>query len=515
MDLRQLLGVLRRRPLLVALAAAFAAGAVLFAGSTVAADYEARTLLRLRTPGSITGDVVRTDAPEYLDRLQNTYARLVATDAVQDRVARAVGGDETPAITVELDRNSEILSVRAAGRDAEATATAANTAATALLDTLAAQDAATLTAADAEFSEATDTQLATVIELQARIDQASAAGASATMRESIPRLREELASARATADRLRSDYLDWRRQVLERSNLLSVVDQADVPTSPDRTSLPFTLTVAAVAAVLAAIGVAAVAENLRTTVDDGDEAAAATGVPLLGAIALRGDVNVAVTRFARSVAGMRLATSSALTRVPSGRTTIRSGDIVAPTLLVAAPDGRSSAAVAVALAMSLADQGTRVVVIDANTTDPQVHRLLRVSNLHGLADVVRDQTGIEEAVIDTSIPGLSVVPAGDWAAGPSSSAAHDLTKYFADLDQVADATVIASPPLLTATAGFVLAGEVGGVLLVATSGRTNRVDLTTCVDHLRLVDADVRGVVLATNGSVPSASGPTSAPSVT
>ena len=72
------------------------------------------------------------------------------------------------------------------------------------------------------------------------------------------------------------------------------------------------------------------------------------------------------------------------------------------------------------LAITLAQSGHRVILVDANTRMPRLHTIFETSNEFGLTDVLRDpkRDTLERALFATSVPGLSLLPSGAPADNP-------------------------------------------------------------------------------------------------
>lgn len=72
------------------------------------------------------------------------------------------------------------------------------------------------------------------------------------------------------------------------------------------------------------------------------------------------------------------------------------------------------------LAITLAQSGHRVILVDANTRTPRLHSIFETDNEFGLTDVLRDPHSdtLERALFATNIPGLSLLPSGHPADNP-------------------------------------------------------------------------------------------------
>jgi tyrosine-protein kinase len=172
-------------------------------------------------------------------------------------------------------------------------------------------------------------------------------------------------------------------------------------------------------------------------------------------------------------------------------------DLHLPSLLVtSAARGDGKTEVATNLAVSLAQGGKTVILVDANLRRPRISALFGLPEEKGLSNLLDQRTQVIEALPIDAIPGLSVLPAG--LPVPNSSdilGSPRMQRLIEDLKACADIVIIDSPPLLYSDA-LALALRVDGVLLVANSGTTGRENMINAVENLRLVGAHLIGTVL-------------------
>src|SRR5262249_34072971 len=71
------------------------------------------------------------------------------------------------------------------------------------------------------------------------------------------------------------------------------------------------------------------------------------------------------------------------------------------------------------LAITIAQSGKRVLLIDADCRRPRQHKVFNVSHDVGLASVLTGQTMAHEAVQQTTVPGLDIMPCGPIPSNPS------------------------------------------------------------------------------------------------
>jgi capsular exopolysaccharide synthesis family protein len=149
------------------------------------------------------------------------------------------------------------------------------------------------------------------------------------------------------------------------------------------------------------------------------------------------------------------------------------------------------------LAVSIAQSGRRVLLIDADLRRPRVHRILGVSGHVGLSEVIAGTAELSMAVQPTAVPNLSVLPCGRRPPNP----AELLTSpRFEDvLDDVRgsyDYILVDSPPLLAVSDPCTVAPRVDGLLLTIRVSKNGRPAAERARDLLAGVKANCLGVVV-------------------
>ncbi|MFT4412597.1 CpsD/CapB family tyrosine-protein kinase [Fredinandcohnia humi] len=167
-------------------------------------------------------------------------------------------------------------------------------------------------------------------------------------------------------------------------------------------------------------------------------------------------------------------------------------------ILVTSPgNGEGKTTTASNLAISLAQQKEKVLLIDTNLKKPSLHSIFNFENNTGLTDVLSGKLTLEEAAVTTEVARLEVLPSGEIPGNFS-----DLIGSIAMYDLVENAlkkysvVVIDSPSFLELSATKILASMCDGVVLVVKSGKT---DIKKAMETKRLLDlakANVIGVVL-------------------
>ncbi len=163
----------------------------------------------------------------------------------------------------------------------------------------------------------------------------------------------------------------------------------------------------------------------------------------------------------------------------------------------AQPDeGKTFCAINLALSMA-AEKDVEILLVDADFAKPDVLVRLGLPEGPGLLDALAGSVAhVEDCIIDTDIPQLSVLPAGTKTNMDTELLASERARAILDGLGAANPrriVIFDSPPALAASPASVLAGQAGQVMLVVRADRTSESDLreaTAMLDaceHIQLV----------------------------
>lgn len=127
------------------------------------------------------------------------------------------------------------------------------------------------------------------------------------------------------------------------------------------------------------------------------------------------------------------------------------------------------------LAVVFAQEGKRVLLIDADMRKPTMHHTFKISNSKGLSNVLIRRVSLKMAIQDSGIENLDLLPSGPIPPNPAellSSSNMDL--LFENALDTYDLLIFDTPPVLSVTDSVILANKCEGTILVVNSGKTER-----------------------------------------
>lgn len=146
------------------------------------------------------------------------------------------------------------------------------------------------------------------------------------------------------------------------------------------------------------------------------------------------------------------------------------------------------------------DPMSKVVLVDANTHNPNVNSSFDVPAGPGLTDLLAGRRALGECLHATVYPRLSVMPAGESMVSPMQAfATEQMKKMISDILAGHDYLVFDTPPVLPYPEATILSSKVDGVVFVVQAIRTKKEVVKKAVDGVGKGGGEVLGLVLNKN----------------
>lgn len=144
-------------------------------------------------------------------------------------------------------------------------------------------------------------------------------------------------------------------------------------------------------------------------------------------------------------------------------------------MITSATKGEGKTFVATNLAVSLAQNGIQTILVDTNLARPAMHTIFDLPQEPGLVEAVRERTTkLEEALSDTHIHNLRVLPCGSVVSGASDIlGSPDFVRVMEQLSELADVVVYDTAALNSSTDTLSFAAYADAVFQVVLANKTS------------------------------------------
>lgn len=191
------------------------------------------------------------------------------------------------------------------------------------------------------------------------------------------------------------------------------------------------------------------------------------------------------------------------------RTNILSFDIEKPirTLLVtSALPGEGKTTVVTNLAITFANLGNKVLLVDAALRRPLIDKIFELDRTPGLVEILTGGLRWTEAMNSTGIDNLTLITSGKLPFNPSEILSSiKMKELIEEFKSQFDIILFDSSDVIGVTDPAVLGSKVDGVLLVVQTGKTQRETVLRAQSLLESARARILGYVLdQINTSIPA-----------
>jgi len=342
-------------------------------------------------------------------------------------------------------------------------------------------------------------------------------------------LQRRLEVANNSLDRFLATRETLQIEAAQKAISWQVISDPYLPTGKISPNIPRNIALGAIAGLLLGIGAALLSEQLDNAFHSPNEIKELTGLPLLGTIPFKRRLK----QFTKSLGSgyqadpqnWEIGNGSVMTRSVGQQTRLTnvnrnhnygsspfleafrtlytnirflSSDSPIRSLAISSclpAEGKST--VALFLARSAAAMGQRVLLVDSDMRNPQIHERMGLPNMRGLSNVITTDIDPNEVIQRSPFDeNLFVLTAGQIPPDPikilSSRKMQNLVEQF---QNAFDLTIYDTPPSLGLADGSILATRADGMVLVVGMDKTGRSELNQVLDNLKISYVSVLGMI--------------------
>ncbi len=285
-----------------------------------------------------------------------------------------------------------------------------------------------------------------------------------------------------------------------KSSNVRTIDKAEIPATPIKPKKKLNIMLAAIIFLFMGIGLAFFFEYLDNTIKTPEDIKRYLDIPFIGPVPhidtseIKGfttpeliTLHKPKSHASEAYKGLR---TSIMFSFPDNK----------PKVLLVTSSGPSEGKTitSVNLALTIAQSGSRVIMLDLDMRKPRLHRILKTKNEKGVTNLLIGQCSLEEVIQDgPTNSNLKIITCGQRPPNPAEllASAH-LKDILEELKIKYDMVIIDSPPLVAVTDSVLISRIVDGVCLVLHGGVTSREIIMRGRDLLQNANAHILGVVI-------------------
>lgn len=500
MELRSYLTVLRKWAWLILLVTSLGTLVGYLYSRTVIPTYQAETSLLV---GQQQDNQVTTNELPVPGNLASAYAQLVTQPPILQATAQATQWPETWQTLYfhvsAVPTGGQLITIRVTDSD--------QVRARRIADELAHQLIlqSPVSAQQQQAEKQRNFITGRLEQIAARVDRAQKALDDLTNQatletdgEKVASLETRINTLQETIDKSEQTYAALSAQLNTNStNYLTTLAPAQESPTPISPNIPRNILLGALAGLILAGGLVFLFEYLDDTIKNPDDVQRVLELSTLGAITQITNIhkpgeNLITARDQRSP----IAEAYRILR-----TNLRFSGIENPSgalLITSATPGEGKSTTAANLAVTLAQAGKRVVLVDADLRRPTLHTFFGLSNEVGLSNLFLDEAAhLDEVMRTLEVKGLRLITSGPPPPNPAEILESRLmNEIIADLRDQSDLVIFDSPPALAVADASILGSKCSGAVLVVHAGRTRSEAAYRVLENLKQTNVKVVGVVL-------------------
>lgn len=177
-------------------------------------------------------------------------------------------------------------------------------------------------------------------------------------------------------------------------------------------------------------------------------------------------------------------------------------------IVTSATPGDGKTTTCLNMAITFAQTGARVIVVDCDMRKPRIHKYLGLDKKNGLSNLLSGFITLDKAVNKNVRGTLDCIVSGPIPPNPAELLSSEMMQNLLDeLSKQYDYIFLDTPPVTVVTDACSMSKFVSGVVLVVRQNYTHHQGVADAVESLKFADAKILGFIINDSQSVGGAYG--------
>lgn len=153
--------------------------------------------------------------------------------------------------------------------------------------------------------------------------------------------------------------------------------------------------------------------------------------------------------------------------------------------------------IAANLAISMAGEGKKVLLIDGDMRRPNAHNFFKLSNMAGLSNYLVGDADVRKVIMPAGVENLSVITTGPIPPDPAKLVeSKKMNQLIKEMEGEFDFVILDTPPVLPASDAVIFGRIVDGVVMIVESGRARKKHVADVLEALSHANINIIGAAL-------------------
>ena len=166
-------------------------------------------------------------------------------------------------------------------------------------------------------------------------------------------------------------------------------------------------------------------------------------------------------------------------------------------LITSSSPGEGKSTNAANIAVVFAQEGKKVLLVDADLRKPTMHYTFKIPNAIGFSHVLLGKFFLFNVIQESPILGLDILPSGPIPPNPSELLASGrMDEFLEEVRKKYDLIIFDAPPVLSISDSQIIGNKCDGTLIIVNSGISKKEEFLKSEEVLQASKAKIIGVVL-------------------